>query len=173
MRSGCSTASGCSRVGPVALAALWLVACKAPPPADDVAGQYRHEAPVAATLEVRQQGAQYVVRLEGGGSSAAGAAIPADCVIEARGALDGAVLRAPFGPVETDTFSYGAAQAAQEGRTVEIVFEPGVAEVVQAGTSGYCGWGAEFAGRYLRAASGPEQHLEPGGGSSEEAGGNS
>jgi hypothetical protein len=58
------------------------------------------------------------------------------------------VLRARFGPVETDTFSYGAARAAREGRTVEIVFEPGAAEVVAAGTLGHCGWRAEFAGRY-------------------------
>ena len=33
-------------------------------------------------------------------------------------------------------------------RTVEIVFEPGAAEVVAADTFGYCGLGAEFAGRY-------------------------
>ena len=148
MRSECSTTSGPRRIGPVALAALWLVACRTPAPADDIAGLYRREGPIAATLEVRQQGGQYVVRLEGGGASAAGAASPADCIIEAHGDLDGAVLRARFGPVETDTFSYEAAQAAREGRTVEIVFEPGAAEVVEAGTFGYCGLGAEFAGRY-------------------------
>jgi hypothetical protein len=136
------------RIGQVALATLWLVACKTPVPAEDVAGRYRRQGPIAATLEVRQQGGQYVVRLEGGGASAAGPAAPADCIIEARGDLDGAVLQARFGPVETDTFSYEAAQAAREGRTVEIVFEPGAAEVVEAGTFGYCGWGAEFAGRY-------------------------
>jgi hypothetical protein len=133
--------------GGAALAALWLVAC-APPPSVDIAGLYRHEGPVAATLEVRADAGQYVVRLEGGGAAAAGAASPADCVIEARGELDGAVLRAPFGPVETDTFSYSAAQARGEGRVVEIVFEPGTAEVIDAGTLGYCGWGAELAGRY-------------------------
>ena len=137
-----------SRIGPVALAALWLVACEASAPAADIAGLYRHEGPIAATLEVRQQGRQYVVRLEGGGSSGAGAATPADCIIEARGDLDGATLRARFGPVEIDTFSYGAGQAAREGRFVEIVFKPGAAEVVEAATSGYCGWGAEFRGRY-------------------------
>jgi hypothetical protein len=31
---------------------------------------------------------------------------------------------------------------------VEIVFEPGAAEVIEAGTLGYCGWGAELSGRY-------------------------
>jgi hypothetical protein len=155
MRSGCSTALGSRRVGQIALAALCLIACAAtPPPADDIAGLYRQEGPSAAMLEVRREGDQYGVRLEGGASSEAGAAAPADCVIQARGALDGAVLRAAFGPVETDTFAYGAAQAAREGRTVEIVFGPGAAEVVEAGTLGYCGWGAEFAGRYLRSASG-------------------
>jgi hypothetical protein len=28
------------------------------------------------------------------------------------------------------------------------VFEPGAAEVIEAATVGYCGWGAEFTGRY-------------------------
>lgn len=143
----------CSRQSGRAAAAvvLWLVAC-APPPAPDIAGLYRHEGPIAATLEVRAEGGEYVVRLEGGGSPAAGAASAADCVIEARGDLDGAVLRAPFGPVETDTFSYGAAQARREGRIVEIVFEPGAAEVIEAGTVGYCGWGIELSGRYRAVA---------------------
>ena len=77
-----------------------------------------------------------------------GAASAADCVVEARGELTGGVLRARFGPVETDGFSYGAAQAAEEGRTLEIVFEPQAAEVVAADTFGYCGLDAEFAGRY-------------------------
>jgi hypothetical protein len=148
MRSGCSTALSPRRIGQVVLAALWLVACRTPAPADHVAGRYRHEGPIAATLEVRREAGQYMVTLEGGGSSAGDAATPADCIIEARGDLDGAVLQARFGPVETEAFSYGAAQAAREGRTVEIVFEPGAAEVVEAATLGYCGWGAEFAGRY-------------------------
>jgi hypothetical protein len=134
-------------VAQVGLAALWLLACQTPP-ADDIAGLYRHEGPVAATMEVRQEAGQYVVRLEGGGAVAAGAATPADCTVEARGNLDGGRLRARFGPVETDTFSYGPAAASSEGRTVEVVFEPGAAEVVEADTLGYCGWGAEFAGRY-------------------------
>jgi hypothetical protein len=148
MRSRCSKAPSPRRSGQIALAALWLVGCGAPPPADHIAGLYRHEGPIGATLEVRREGAQYVVRLEGGGFAAAGVAMPAECVIEARGELNGAVLQAGFGPVETDTFSYGADQAVREGRTVEIVFEPGAAEVVEAGTLGYCAWGAEFAGRY-------------------------
>ena len=143
----------CSRVasrhpGRAILAALWLGACASAPGAGDIAGLYRHAGPVAATLEVRPEGGRYLVRLEGGGSSEAGAASAADCVIEARGEQEGGVLRAPFGPVETDTFSYGAAQAADEARTVEIRFEPGGAEVVAADTFGYCGLGAEFAGRY-------------------------
>jgi hypothetical protein len=130
-----------------AAAVLWLVAC-APPPVADIAGLYRREGPVAATLEVRAEAGQYVVRLEGGGSTAAGAATAADCVVEARGVLGGDLLRAAFGPVETDTFSYSAAQARREGRSVEIAFEPGAAEVIDAGTLGYCGWGAELSGRY-------------------------
>jgi hypothetical protein len=135
------------RTGGATAAVMWLVAC-APPPTAEIAGLYRHEGPVAATLEVRAEAGQYVVRLEGGGSTAAGAGSAADCVIEARGPLDGAVLRAAFDPVETDTFSYSAAEARREGRSVEIVFEPGTAEVIEAGTVGYCGWEAELSGRY-------------------------
>ena len=142
-----------SRRGPaipaaLGLAALWLSACASAPGAGDIAGRYRHDGPIAATLEIRPDGGRYLVRLEGGGSSQAGAASAADCVIEARGELRDATLRAPFGPVETDTFSYGAAQAADEGRRLEIVFEPGAAEVVAADTFGYCGLGADFAGHY-------------------------
>ena len=148
MRSGCSKAPSARLIRQIALAALWLVGCGGPPPADHIAGLYRHEGPIGATLEVRQEAGQYVIRLEGGGSAGAGAAAPAECVIEARGTLDGAVLQARFGPIETDTFSYGADQAAREGRTVAIMFEPGAAEVVAAGTLGYCAWGVEFAGRY-------------------------
>lgn len=147
MHSPCSTASLPDRARAAAAAALWLAACAAAPAAD-VVGRYRHEGPTAAILEVRAAAGQYLVRLEGGGSPAAGAASAADCVIEARGDLDGAVLRAPFGPVETDTFSYGAADAAREGRMLEIAFAPGIAEVIEADTLGYCGWGAAFTGRY-------------------------
>ena len=148
MRCACWTALAPRHIGWAVSATLWLVACGATPPADDITGLYRHEGPIAATLEVRAEAGQYVVRLEGGGPSAAGPATAADCVIEARGNPDGAVLRVPFGPVETDTFSYSAAQARREGRIVEIVFEPGAAEVIEVGTLGYCGWGAEFSGRY-------------------------
>jgi hypothetical protein len=148
MRWRCSIASVVRGTGAAAATASWLAACAPAPPAADIAGLYRHEEPIAATLEVRAEAGQYVVRIEGGGSAAAGSATAADCVIEARGALDGAVLRAPFAPVETDTFSYSAAEAGREGRMVEIRFAPGTAEVVEAGTLGYCGWGAEFTGRY-------------------------
>src|SRR5262245_17371802 len=116
--------------------------------ANEISGTYRHAGTLLATLEVRRQTDDYLVRLEGGAAAAAGAATPADCVIEARGTLEGDVLRARFGPIETGIFSYGAAQAEREGRIVEIVFEPGNARVVRADTLGYCGLGVEFAGSY-------------------------
>jgi hypothetical protein len=136
------------RVGRVLLAALCVAACANVADKDEIAGRYRHAGAVAATLEVRPDAGGYRVRLEGGGAAQAGAASSADCVIEARGELAGRVLRARFGPVETESFSYGAAQAAEEVRTLEIVFEPQAAEVVAADTFGYCGLSAEFAGRY-------------------------
>jgi hypothetical protein len=130
------------------LTLLWLSAPGPALPSGDIAGVYRHEGPVAATLEVARDAGQYVIRLEGGGSAAGGPATAADCVVEARGELDGAVLHARFGPVETDSFTYGAALAEREARTVQIAFEPGAAQVIQADTLGYCGLAAEFSGRY-------------------------
>jgi hypothetical protein len=125
--------------------------------ADEFAGTYQHAGTVAATLEVRRQGDDYLIRLEGGASPAAGAATPADCVIEARGRAEGRVLRARFGPVETETFAYDQAQSESEARFVEIVFGPASAEVVHADTVGYCGLEVEFAGSYRKVpqAAGP------------------
>jgi hypothetical protein len=147
MRSACSKARS-RRFYQAVLAVLWLSRPGTALPSNDIVGVYQHEGPVAATLEVRHDAGQYVVRLEGGGSSAGGPATAADCVVQARGGLDGVVLRARFGPVETDTFSYGAAQAESEARMVRIAFEPGAAQVIEADTLGYCGLGVEFSGRY-------------------------
>lgn len=147
MRSACSKALS-KRFCQAVLAVLWLSRPGTALPSGDIVGVYQYEGPVAATLEVRHEAGQYVVRLEGGGSSAEGPATAADCVVEARGDLDGVVLRARFGPVETDTFSYGAAQAESEARMVRIAFEPGAAQVIEADTLGYCGLGVEFSGRY-------------------------
>jgi hypothetical protein len=147
MRSACSKAMS-KRFCQAVLAVLWLSRPGTALPSDDIVGVYQYEGPIAATLEVRHEAGQYVVRLEGGGSSAEGPATAADCVVEARGDLDGGVLRARFGPVETDTFSYGAAQAESEARMVRIAFEPGAAQVIEADTLGYCGLGVEFSGRY-------------------------
>jgi hypothetical protein len=147
MRSACSKALS-KRFCQAVLAVLWLSRPGTALPSDDIVGVYQYEGPVAATLEVRHDAGQYVVRLEGGGSSAEGPATAADCVVEARGDLDGVVLRARFEPVETDTFSYGAAQAESEARMVRIAFEPGAAQVIEADTLGYCGLGVEFSGRY-------------------------
>ena len=147
MRSACLKALS-KRFCQAVLAVLWLSRPGTALPSDDIVGVYQYEGPVAATLEVRHEAGQYVVRLEGGGSSAEGPATAADCVVEARGDLDGVVLRARFGPVETDTFSYDAAQAESEARMVRIAFEPGAAQVIEADTLGYCGLGVEFSGRY-------------------------
>ena len=140
----------------VAVAAAWPTpaAAASASAADPIAGRYLGAAPPHATLEVRREGEAYRIRLEGGSTldgAAADAAAPADCTVEARGILtDGRLLRAPFGPVDEDTFSYPAAEAGREGRTVELAFTPGSAEVVAADTLGYCGLGVELRGRYRR-----------------------
>jgi hypothetical protein len=118
--------------------------------ANEISGTYRHTGTLLATIEVRHETVDYLVRLEGGASEVAGAATPADCVIEARGSLKGDVLRARFRPIETTIFTYSAAQSEREGRVVEIVFEPGNARVVRADTLGYCGLGVDFAGSYRK-----------------------
>jgi hypothetical protein len=123
--------------------------------ADEIAGTYQHAGPTTATLEARRQANDYLIRLEGGASPVAGAATPADCVIEARGKPGGQVLRARFGPVETETFAYDEAQSESEARFVEIVFGPGSAKVVHADTLGYCGLEVEFAGTYRKVAQAP------------------
>jgi hypothetical protein len=123
--------------------------------ADEIAGTYQHAGTTTATLEIRRQANDYLVRLEGGASSAAGAATPADCVIKARGRPEGQVLRARFGPVETETFAYDEAQSESDARFVEIIFGPGSARVVQADTLGYCGLEVDFIGAYRTVARSP------------------
>ena len=88
--------------------------------------------------------------LAGGGSEARGASAAADCYVRAVGSMRGDVLIARFAPVTTDVFSYGAAQAESENRSISIRFTAGDAEVLSADTEGYCGLGATFLGSYQR-----------------------
>jgi hypothetical protein len=130
-------------LAPTIAAAAW----SAP---DPIAGFYLGADPPAATLEVRRDGDGYLVRLEGGSPPDPPAGAPADCAIAARGRLEGGTLRARFGPIEGETFSYGPAEADRERRTLEITFAAEAAEVIAADTFGYCGLGVEFRGRYRR-----------------------
>jgi hypothetical protein len=59
-------------------------------------------------------------------------------------------LVARFTTVETDVFSYDAAKAEREKRTIAIRFVADDAEVLSADTEGYCGMGASFLGHYRR-----------------------
>lgn len=99
---------------------------------------------------MRPDGVGYLIRLEGGSSPSAGASAPADCALEARGALEGSSLRARFGPIRTETLTYSADDAARENRSVEIAFGAGLAVVIAADTLGYCGLSTDFLGRYAR-----------------------
>ena len=116
----------------------------------DITGTYTCSQRSASTLEIKAEGSDYVVSLSGGSSPAAGAAAPADCYVRARGKLHGKTLTAEFVSIETDTFSYSAAQAEHEKRQLTIVFNPGSAEVVRADTFGYCGVDSNFVGHYQR-----------------------
>jgi hypothetical protein len=149
MRSPCSSHRH-SWFGATVVLALWVGQAGTALSTDDIAGLYHHEGAIAATLEVVREADQYVVRLEGGVPSGGGPATPADCVVEARGVLHGAVLRARFGPVDTDTFFYGAGTAEREGRIAQIAFEPGFADVLKVDILGYCALMSEFSGRYRK-----------------------
>lgn len=117
----------------------------------EITGNYRLVGAANVVLQVAAENGEIGVRLEGGGPPSSGAAAPADCVVQAAGRLHGRLLNARFQPIDTDDFSYSAAQARAEKRQVIIAFAPGTAEVKQADTDGYCGLGIEFRGLYQRA----------------------
>jgi hypothetical protein len=121
------------------------------PAADsDVAGDYRLVGAATVILQVSADDGTVKARLEGGGPPESGAAAPADCIVVAAGPLEGRLLSATFQPIETDDFSYSAAQARAEKRRLTIAFGLGTAEVKQADTYGYCGLGIEFRGFYWK-----------------------
>jgi hypothetical protein len=139
----------------VLLAALLLVGDPArvwsqPSAGSDVAGDYRQVGAATVILQVSTEQGVVRARLEGGGSPESGAAAPADCIVAAAGPLEDRLLSATFQPIETDDFSYSAAQARAEKRRLTIAFGPGTAEVKQADTYGYCGLGIDFRGPYRK-----------------------
>ncbi len=139
----------------IVLLALLLVGCPGRgwpqvPTISEIAGDYRLAGAATVILQVAVEDGEVRVRLEGGGLASSGAAAPADCIVQAAGRLQGRLLSAMFQPIETDDFSYSAAQAGVEKRQVIITFAAGTAEVKQADTDGYCGLGIEFRGLYRR-----------------------
>ena len=134
----------------VALVATGCYEKRAAPGSPDVSGQYVRRGQPTSTLEVHAEGDRYVALLAGGGSEARGASTAADCYVRAVGSMRGDVLIARFAPFTTDVFSYGAAQAESENRSISIRFTAGDAEVLSADTEGYCGLGATFLGSYQR-----------------------
>jgi hypothetical protein len=117
--------------------------------AGDVVGTYRRVGPAIVVMTVAAQ-AEVEVRLEGGGPPSLGEAAPADCVVRAIGLLHERTLRAVFEPIETEDFSYDAAQARTEDRRLVVAFAPQTAKVEEADTEGYCGLGIEFRGLYRK-----------------------
>jgi hypothetical protein len=116
----------------------------------NVMGSYRRIGPALVTLAVSAHDGAVQTRLEGGGSPATDGSVPADCIVQAMGQLNGRLLTATFKPVETDDFSYGAARASAENRKLVVAFAPGTADVKQADTWGYCGIGIDFEGLYRK-----------------------
>jgi hypothetical protein len=121
-----------------------------PATGSDVVGDYRLVGAATVILQVSIERGVVRARLEGGGPPESGAAAPADCIVVASGPLEDRLLGATFQAIETDDFSYSAAQARAEKRRLTIAFGPGTAEVKQADTYGYCGLGIEFRGFYRK-----------------------
>ena len=132
------------------LTIAWQTPLAAEPASKEISGIYFMTDNVGTTLQVKAENGQYRFELFGGSMASAGAAVAGDCLILSQGKLEGNRLAAVFSAVDTDTFSYSAAQAKTEYRKLEIVFEPDMAKVVRADTLGYCGLAAEFIGEYCR-----------------------
>ena len=118
--------------------------------ASDVAGSYRRVGPASVVLVLSARDGQVQARLDGGGVPANNGSVPADCTVQATGQLQDRQLSALFQPVETDNVYYSAAQAKAEMRRLVIAFAAEKAEVKQADTDGYCGFGIDFRGSYRR-----------------------
>lgn len=118
--------------------------------AGDVTGAYRRVGPASVVMTVAGHAAEVEARLEGGGPPTSEGAAPADCVVRAIGRLHDGLLSAVFQPIETEDFSYGAAQARTENRRLVVAFAPQTAKVEEADTDGYCGLGIEFRGLYRK-----------------------
>ncbi len=116
----------------------------------NITGAYTLMDHPSTRLKVAAEQKQYVVSLAGGGQDTAEAATSADCYVKARGELQGNILTAVFLPVETETMSYSQTEADEENRKLRIVFNQDIAQITDADTDGYCGWGADFVGRYQR-----------------------
>jgi len=134
----------------LALLAMGCSEKHAAPGSPDVSGQYVRRGAPTSTLDLHAEGDRYVAVLAGRGFEGRGASTAADCSVRAVGSMRGDVLIARFAPFTTDVFSYGAAQAEIEHRSISIRFTAGNAEVLSADTEGYCGSGATFLGSYQR-----------------------
>ncbi|MDO9103540.1 MAG: hypothetical protein Q7U57_01125 [Methylovulum sp.] len=129
----------------------WHSALAVEPTSQEVLGLYEIVGNTGTTLQVKAENGQLTLELSGGGMASEGAAVSGDCLIVGQGKMEGNRLATTFSAVETDTFSYGSDQAKNEGRKLEIVFEPdNKAKVVRADTLGYCGLATEFTGEYRR-----------------------
>jgi hypothetical protein len=114
----------------------------------EIGGSYRREGEADVRMTIRRDGPDLDITILGG---AAAQTVAADCTLRALGTLTGSVVTARFGPIETDTMSYAAAEAEQEGRMLIVSFQNRGARVTRADTLGYCGLGIDFTGPYSRA----------------------
>jgi hypothetical protein len=115
-----------------------------------IAGRYISSNIPGNTMNITKRQNGYLVELEGGGEDSSAAGTSANCIIHAYGILKGNRMTATFEAVDTEIFQYTEEQAKSENRKLELKFVRGRANVLQADTLGYCGYGANFRGKYKR-----------------------
>jgi len=164
------------RLLPLFALALALAGCERPaaavasPPPDAAAGSAPAQAPEAvaspagtyamqgdrrATLTLTPAGAGWHVGLKGGASATDGAAVAADCEIQAEGPLNGQTIDAKVVPFEGTDLTVTAQDLAARpaGVKVDVAAQGAIVSTDFQG----CGVGANLSGRYVRAAAGTQR----------------